>query len=90
MPATSLRGPRACSVLVSTGADERLNVDCATNAASTHFECYTTRSVHDGEELLAPYGGRRTRLRNSVLLTEYGFTMDLSAEIVRNSVGPRG
>ena len=53
-----------------------LNVDCATNEASTHFECRATKAIQAGQELFAPYGGRQTRLRNSVLLTEYGFTLD--------------
>jgi len=32
------------------------NADCRTNDASTHFECFTTRWVKAGHELLVPYG----------------------------------
>ena len=69
-------------------------MDCATNAASTAFECRATAAIKAGRPLLAPYGGhdgggqgggsteqsqqqqRVTRLPNSVLLLEYGFTFD--------------
>jgi hypothetical protein len=34
-----------------------LNVDCATNDLSTHFECHASRPIAVGAELLAPYGG---------------------------------
>ena len=60
----------------NTGGPSQLNVDCATNKESTHFECWSTRAIAPGSELLVPYGGRETTMENSLLLTQYGFTID--------------
>ena len=50
------------------------NVDCQTNDASTHFECFTTRPVTAGEELFVPYGGvGKAGMGNGQLLLDYGF-----------------
>ena len=43
---------------------------------SRYFHCWATRPIAPGSELLVPYGGRQTRMKNSALLTEYGFTLD--------------
>lgn len=66
--------------MFNTGGPSQINVDCATNDDSTHFECKATKPITTGSELLVPYGGRVTRMRNSKLLTEYGFTIDPNAD----------
>jgi hypothetical protein len=66
-------------------AGEEANTECATNPASTHFECFATRAVSQGAELLVPYGkaeGQRPGeeptggLGNGQLLLDYGFSLD--------------
>jgi len=79
--------------MFNTGGDSELNVDCATDGTSTAFVCTATTAVHRGDVLLVPYGwggtgGRATRLRNSVLLLEYGFTLDPADSATASSVLP--
>lgn len=54
--------------------DETNNADCRTNDDSTHFECFTTRQVKAGEEMLVPYGAADKGMGSGQLLLDYGFT----------------
>lgn len=49
------------------------NTDCQTNEASTHFECYATRDIMSGEELLAPFEKHGSEDMNSYTWFHYGF-----------------
>lgn len=59
-------------VYMCTRVGQKTNVDCATNEASTHFECSTTAAVKKGEQLLVPYGTEG--MSNGQLLMDYGLT----------------
>ena len=89
----SASGPRSSSSSGSgtggiSGEGETPNCDCHTNDASTHFECYVTRLVRRGEELLVPYGAPSSSsssgstsaspsgLGNGQLLLDYGFAIE--------------
>eukprot|EP00510_Aplanochytrium_minuta_P002836 CAMPEP_0184028354 /NCGR_PEP_ID=MMETSP0954-20121128/14778_1 /TAXON_ID=627963 /ORGANISM="Aplanochytrium sp, Strain PBS07" /LENGTH=358 /DNA_ID=CAMNT_0026313157 /DNA_START=70 /DNA_END=1147 /DNA_ORIENTATION=+ len=52
------------------------NSDCATNSESTHFECFTTKDVSAGEQLLLPYTNSFNDSANLHLWLFYGFTLD--------------
>lgn len=57
--------------LFNNAASEELNAHCATNDASTHFECFTTKALHSHSELFLPYAAKN----NYDLLLNYGFTV---------------
>ncbi|KJE93621.1 hypothetical protein CAOG_04380 [Capsaspora owczarzaki ATCC 30864] len=59
--------------LLNTAPADQINVECATNLDSTHFECATIRPVAEGQELLTPYGGAE-QLSNGQLIMDYGVT----------------
>mmetsp|Transcript_4054 Transcript_4054/g.5420 ORF Transcript_4054/g.5420 Transcript_4054/m.5420 type:complete len:321 (+) Transcript_4054:125-1087(+) len=56
------------------------NSDCATNSESTHFECFTTKDVSAGEQLLLPYTNSFNDSANLHLWLFYGFTLDTTQE----------
>ena len=74
------------------------NVDCKTNDASTHFECFTLRAVPAGQELLVSYGaatpgqpgGSGGGIGNGQLLLDYGFALEqVSTEKARRGHAQR-
>jgi len=58
--------------MLNTGADRELNVDCATNEQSTHFNCFATKDIQQGQQLLGPYS---KQAGNTRLLAGYGFVL---------------
>ena len=82
-----LNMPSTGSLEGEGGAPQQANVECATNQASTHFECILIAPVRKGEELLVPYGGASNAgssagggggggMGNGQLLLDYGFAME--------------
>lgn len=58
----------------NTGYPEEWNVDCRSSAEEKLVECYTTKDVIAGTELLRPY--RRTNFPNSMMLLDYGLALE--------------
>lgn len=88
VPLADLLNMAAVGAGAGAGAEdaaEQANVDCKTNDASTHFECFTLSAVPAGRELLVSYGaaapgpagsGSGAGVGNGQLLLDYGFALD--------------
>ncbi len=84
----------ASDPLLPTFLPQRANVDCDTNSASTHFQCYLVTDLHSGEELLVPYGSGHSAqggstLPNGKLLLDYNFAVEFNSfDIVQMEFPP--
>eukprot|EP01137_Pigoraptor_chileana_P024110 Opistho-2@91522 len=60
---------------VNTNVESLLNIDCKTNDAGSHFECYATQDIAQGGQLYGPYGSSKEAMPNGRLLMDYGFLL---------------
>ena len=59
--------------MMNLALPSKANADCITNEESTHFECYATRDIEDGEELLAVFVKKGDQDLDSYTWSYYGF-----------------
>lgn len=59
--------------MMNLALPSKANSDCATNEESTHFECFATRDIVDGEELLTIFVKKGDHDLDSFTWSYYGF-----------------